>query len=330
MTPTARPGRARGRTEQARAAAALLLLAVAVAVAGGRPAEARERILAYHADIEVGADGTLTVREMIRVQAEGDQIKRGIYRDFPTLYRDRQGGARRVPFDVLDTRRDGQPEPRRQERLANGTRTYLGQADVFLAPGPYTYTIVYRTARQLGLFADHDELYWNVTGNDWTFVIERATATVTLPGPVAPGSPPPGGPHRPDRGPGPRMDGGHRRAGPAGLRHHPTAPAAGWADHRGRLPQGPGERPAPHGLGRRARVPGGPLGGGGGRRRPPRRAPLLRVGLVAGRARSRPGPGGPPLAAGGLSPAAVRYVWRRGFDDRTSPPPSSAWRCGAS
>ena len=62
MTPTARPGRARGRTEQARAAAALLLLAVAVAGAGVRPAEGRERILAYHADIEVGADGTLTVR----------------------------------------------------------------------------------------------------------------------------------------------------------------------------------------------------------------------------------------------------------------------------
>ena len=43
------------------------------------------------------------------------------------------------------------------------------------------YEIRYRTDWQLGFFADHDELYWNVTGNGWEFMIERATATVVLP-----------------------------------------------------------------------------------------------------------------------------------------------------
>jgi uncharacterized membrane protein YgcG len=160
----------------------LLLLALAAA-----PAGADERILAFDAAIEVHRDGGLTVRETIRVQAEGDQIRRGIYRDFPTLYRDARGRRVRVPFEVLATLRDGAPEPRRQERLANGVRTYLGQADVLLSPGTYTYTILYRTARQLGLFAGHDELYWNVTGNGWAFPIDRATATVTLPGRVPAG-----------------------------------------------------------------------------------------------------------------------------------------------
>ena len=28
----------------------------------------------------------------------------------------------------------------------------------------------------MGFFADHDELYWNVTGNGWDFEIDRATA----------------------------------------------------------------------------------------------------------------------------------------------------------
>ena len=28
---------------------------------------------------------------------------------------------------------------------------------------------------------DHDELYWNVTGNAWKFPIDVATATVLLP-----------------------------------------------------------------------------------------------------------------------------------------------------
>ena len=30
-------------------------------------------------------------------------------------------------------------------------------------------------------FADHDEIYWNVTGNYWNFPIARANATITLP-----------------------------------------------------------------------------------------------------------------------------------------------------
>ena len=48
-------------------------------------------------------------------------------------------------------------------------------------PGEHTYELVFRTDRQLGYFADHDELYWNVTGNGWDFPIDRVTARVELP-----------------------------------------------------------------------------------------------------------------------------------------------------
>ena len=47
--------------------------------------------------------------------------------------------------------------------------------------GEHTYELVFRTDRQLGYFADHDELYWNVTGNGWDFPIDRVTARVELP-----------------------------------------------------------------------------------------------------------------------------------------------------
>jgi hypothetical protein len=49
-------------------------------------ARADERILSFDSDIEVRQDGTMTVTETIRVQSEQNQIKRGIYRDFPTRY----------------------------------------------------------------------------------------------------------------------------------------------------------------------------------------------------------------------------------------------------
>ena len=52
-------------------------------------ASADERILSYHSDILIRADGWIEVTETIRVRAEGNQIRRGIYRDYPTQYEDR-------------------------------------------------------------------------------------------------------------------------------------------------------------------------------------------------------------------------------------------------
>ncbi len=140
-----------------------------------------ERILDYHSDIEVSANGEMRVRETIRVIAAGDQIKRGIYRDFPTDYEDRLGNKYKVGFDVISATRDGSPEEFRSERRDNGVRVYLGNKNTYVEPGEHTYTIGYTTNRQLGYFKDHDELYWNVTGNGWVFPIETASATVTLP-----------------------------------------------------------------------------------------------------------------------------------------------------
>src|SRR2546430_11462590 len=75
----------------------------------------------------------------------------------------------------------------RSERLANGERIRIGSADVMLSPGRHVYEITYRTSRQLGFFSDHDELYWNVNGNGWTFPFDRLSAEVRLPAPVPAG-----------------------------------------------------------------------------------------------------------------------------------------------
>ncbi|MEJ2591222.1 MAG: DUF2207 domain-containing protein [Candidatus Thiodiazotropha sp.] len=156
----------------------LLLLLLAVAAFA---AHADERILDFNSDITVLADGSMQVTETIRVRAEGNAIKRGIYRDFPTDYRDRYGNRYHVAFDVTDVRRDGGSEDSHTEQRANGVRLYLGSANRMLATGIHVYEIAYRTDRQLGFFADHDELYWNVTGNGWNFPIDHASARIHLP-----------------------------------------------------------------------------------------------------------------------------------------------------
>jgi radical SAM superfamily enzyme YgiQ (UPF0313 family) len=60
-----------------------VLFAFAVLAAAG-PAGAVEEILRFQSDIVIGRDGTLTVTETIRVTAEGKQIRRGLYRTFPS------------------------------------------------------------------------------------------------------------------------------------------------------------------------------------------------------------------------------------------------------
>jgi uncharacterized membrane protein YgcG len=148
------------------------------------PAVADERIRAYDIAIEIKADGSLDVTEHISVRAEGSRIRRGIYRDFPTRYRDRYGNQVVAGFELLEVRRDGAPEPHFTESVANGIRINTGNDDFLRVPGEYTFTLRYRTTRQLGFFAGHDELYWNAIGTGWIFPIDQGRVTVRLPVPV--------------------------------------------------------------------------------------------------------------------------------------------------
>jgi len=160
---------------------AFSLFLLLLGVTGTLAAKDGERITNFQGDIEVHQDGRITVTEKITVICRGEQIKRGIFRDFPTTYRDRWGNTVRVGFQPLRVERDGSPDSYHLEEIDNGQRLYIGRKDVFLKPGTYTYTITYESSGQVGFFKDFDELYWNATGNRWNFVIERAEAGVELP-----------------------------------------------------------------------------------------------------------------------------------------------------
>ncbi len=162
----------------------LFAFAACLLLAWVAPAAAQERIKAYHADITVLADGSMEVTENITVRAEGNRIRRGIYRDFPTRYKDHLGNRYVVDFEVLDVKRDGEWEAWFTEQQSNGVRVNTGGDDFLPVPADYTFSISYRPTPQIGFFDEHDELYWNVTGLGWDFTIEQASARVTLPAPV--------------------------------------------------------------------------------------------------------------------------------------------------
>jgi hypothetical protein len=145
------------------------------------PAGAEEIIRSFHSEVSVASDGELTVTETISVVSEGRDIRRGIFRDFPLEAVDARGRTIRVGFDVLSVTRDGKPEPWRTEPIEGGVRIYTGLPEALLPRGEHVYVITYRTDRQIRFFEEHDELYWNVTGNGWIFSVGQASARVTLP-----------------------------------------------------------------------------------------------------------------------------------------------------
>ncbi|GGB51856.1 hypothetical protein GCM10011316_24840 [Roseibium aquae] len=159
----------------------LAFVAVVLWCVSANAALANERILSFVSDIDVQKDGSLMVTETIRVRAEGQEIKRGIFRDIPLRAIDANGWEHDVPFELLEVLRDGERENNFTREAARGLRVYIGRENVFLDPGIYTYTIRYRMGRQVRFFEDYDEVYWNVTGNEWIFPIEEAVARIRLP-----------------------------------------------------------------------------------------------------------------------------------------------------
>lgn len=147
---------------------------------GVAPAKPQERIQSFDTSITVAPDGNILVRETIAVQATGEKIHHGIYREFPTHYQDELGNVYTLGFKVVGVKRDGHTEPYHTDQLEDLVRVYFGSPDYLLPPGLHTYEFTYSTNRRLDLFSDHDELYWNVPGG-WDFPVDVATATVVLP-----------------------------------------------------------------------------------------------------------------------------------------------------
>jgi uncharacterized protein (TIGR04222 family) len=138
------------------------------------PAGTQEAITNYESRIAVREDGRLDVTETITVRnTEGGEIQRGIYRWFPN-----------PDFEVLSVKRNGEKTAYRMQVKGDRKRINIFKPNVYLDPGQYTYQIQYRTDRQIELVSGEqgrERLYWNVTGQEWTFPIQQVQAQVTLP-----------------------------------------------------------------------------------------------------------------------------------------------------
>ena len=134
--------------------------------------QAAEKITKFDARAVVHLDGRVEITENITVNVEHNQIRRGIYRDIPL--------SARQKLDITGLQMDGAPHPYFTEKQKGSVRINFGD-DRYIPRGLHTYTLRYTMQNVVGFFQDYDEIYWNVTGNDWAFPIEIARGSVILP-----------------------------------------------------------------------------------------------------------------------------------------------------
>jgi uncharacterized membrane protein len=151
-------------------------------VAFGSPALARElRIHDFHAEIFALPDSSLEVTETIEVQFIGSW--QGVFRTIPVEYPG-PGGFNYSLFlsdESATEGRNGSGAPLRVEKSREGPNLEFRIFVPGAADTRRTVSLRYRVRNGLRYFDDHDELYWNVTGNDWTVPIGSASAHVVLP-----------------------------------------------------------------------------------------------------------------------------------------------------
>jgi len=116
----------------------------------------------------------------------GDVMKHGIYRYIPVVY-PRDNGSYQLRLKIGAVTRDGVDEPYSKSMTGGDLMLKIGDANRTI-DGPHSYGITYSTDRAINFLKDHDELYWNVTGNSWPAPIEHATFVLSLPAGIDPAS----------------------------------------------------------------------------------------------------------------------------------------------
>jgi uncharacterized membrane protein YgcG len=156
------------------AAAVLVLAGAALGSAFGQSGDIDD----FDVAIVVDESGAIDVKETLRVRFVGQ--RNGIVRVIPIQNVTTGGDRRNLGFRLLSVTDDA------GTRLeVNKTRRGAVMDLRIRVPGAVdavrTVVIHYRISNAVRFFPDHDELYWNVTGEEWPFLIRAARARITLP-----------------------------------------------------------------------------------------------------------------------------------------------------
>jgi uncharacterized membrane protein len=155
----------------------MLALWLALSCAGAAPARTLT-IQSFKAEITVTPDGMVDVTETITAHFAGSW--NGLYRTVPIQYTTPQGLNYTLDVEPVSITDDSGNNLKYETSSANGYlkfKIYVSNA----VDATRTIVVHYRVSNGLSFYEDHDELYWNITGNDWDEPVGNASAMISLP-----------------------------------------------------------------------------------------------------------------------------------------------------
>lgn len=136
----------------------------------------------FNSKLEIQKDSSIIVTENILADFSKATYKHGIYRDIPIQYRDGFGQNLDIRFTLIGiTDENGQSYEYQKTNEGSNVHLKIGSADIYIDGQIKTYNIKYKLERGLNQFKDHDELFWNTTGNNWPVPIIKSKTIISLP-----------------------------------------------------------------------------------------------------------------------------------------------------
>jgi uncharacterized membrane protein len=142
------------------------------------PVATFEHISTFESEITINKDSTLSIKEGIRYLTPIE--KHGIYRYIPIRYK--RGNLTYTSDIWVNSVMDeaGHSIPYTQKIESGNLVLKIGDKDKTFT-GFQMYVISYTVKNALQRFEDHDELYWDITGEGWQFPIFETLAVVKSP-----------------------------------------------------------------------------------------------------------------------------------------------------
>lgn len=156
----------------------MTLLSAAIFFLPASPVSASEQIKLFSSDITINKDASLDVVEEI-VYDFGAAFKHGIFRDIPVSYKTDNGNRSIEIYRVSVTDEKGLAQMFSETQSGSIKKIKIGNPNQTVT-GLKTYRIRYSVNGAINYFDDHDELYWNVTGNEWRVPIGLARAKISV------------------------------------------------------------------------------------------------------------------------------------------------------
>lgn len=138
------------------------------------------KITNFNSEIDIQKEGTLLIEEKIDVDF-GVEQKHGLVREITYKKVNEDGDRLKFAVEIIEVS-DGQGYKYNfsSSKINDYIELKIGDPNKLIT-GIKTYVIKYRVSGGITYFTDHDELYWNLSGNYWNYPIESFNSKIKLP-----------------------------------------------------------------------------------------------------------------------------------------------------